>query len=200
MLLTSSEEKIFKNIGINRNWFSRTTKSVPMISSMYFTATRNIMASDVVDVFENILKLGMVFNEYINIVPVVNKNYNHVFFKIQWNDTIETANFVNEIVVNSSVRVYHNKGYWVCRMNHSPLKLRNSKKCIKVASFYCDHSDSGSGSDSDSACQDQGKQNITIHVKEESAANPDEETLSKLSEEEEDFYVIKEEIIATSIE
>ena len=140
------EEKMFKDIGLglNKHWFSQTTKCVPMISCIYFTVTRNIMASDIVDVFENILNIGIVHKEYINIVPVLNNNYNHVFLKIQWNDTIETANFVNEILVHSSVKVYHNKGYWVCRMSKNPLKMRTSKRSIKVASFYCDDSESES--------------------------------------------------------
>ena len=31
--------------------------------------------------------------------------------------------------------MYHNKGYWLCRMNRNPLKLRNKKaECIKFAS------------------------------------------------------------------
>ena len=163
MLLTCSQEKIFESIGINKNWFSRTTRCVPMVSCLYFTATRNITASDIVHVFENILNIGIVYKEYVNIVPVLNKNYNHVFLKIQWNDTIETANFVNEIVVNSSVKVHHNKGYWVCRMSRNPLKLRHSKMCVKIASFYCNNSDSESESESDS---ESGEQNVSIQVKE----------------------------------
>ena len=182
MLLTSSQEKIFESIGINKNWFSRTTKCVPMVSCLYFTATRNITASDIVHVFENILNIGIVYKEYVNIVPVLNKNYNHVFLKIQWNDTIETANFVNEIVVNSSVKVHHNKGYWVCRMSRNPLKLRHSKMCVKIASFYCNNSDSESDSESESQ-----EQNVSIQVKEIEAS-------TNVGEEEEDFYVINEEV------
>ena len=172
------EEKMFKDIGLglNKHWFSQTTKCVPMISCIYFTVTRNIMASDIVDVFENILNIGIVHKEYINIVPVLNKNYNHVFLKIQWNDTIETANFVNEILVHSSVKVYHNKGYWVCRMSKNPLKMRTSKRSIKVASFYCDDSESESQ-----------EQNVSIQVKEIEAS-------TNVGEEEEDFYVINEEV------
>lgn len=185
MLLTCSQEKIFESIGINKNWFSRTTKYIPMVSCLYFTATRNVMASDIVHVFEHVLNIGIVFEEYVNIVPVLNKNYNHVFFKIQWNDTIETANFVNEIVVNSSIKVHHNKGYWVCRMSRNPLKMRASKHCIKVASFYCDNSDSDSKSESE--C---GEQNVSMQVKELEAT----QEVSTNEEEEDDFYVIKEEI------
>ena len=217
MLLTCSQEKMFESIGINKNWFSRTTKCVPMVSCLYFTATRNITASDIVHVFENILNIGIVYQEYVNIVPVLNKNYNHVFLKIQWNDTIETANFVNEIVVNSSVKVHHNKGYWVCRMSKNPLKMRASNHCIKVASFYCDDSDSESESES-------GQQNVNMQVKEIEATekvstnvgednvstngedkvstngednvstNGEDKKVSTNGEEEEDFYVIKEEL------
>ena len=206
MLLTCSQEKIFESIGINKNWFSRTTKCVPMVSCLYFTSTRNITASDIVHVFENILNIGIVYKEYVNIVPVLNKNYNHVFLKIQWNDTIETANFVNEIVVNSSVKVHHNKGYWVCRMSRNPLKLRHSKMCVKIASFYCNNSDSESESES-------GEQNVSIQVKEieateevstngedkvltngeDKVSTNGEDKVSTNGEEEEDFYVIKEE-------
>jgi len=189
MLLTCSQEKIFESTGINKNWFSRTTKCVPMVSCLYFTATRNVMASDIVHVFENVLNIGIIYQEYVNIVPVLNKNYNHVFLKIQWNDTIETANFVNEIVVNSSIKVYHNKGYWVCRMSKNPLKLRHSKMCVKVASFYCNNSDSESG-----------EQNVNMQVKEIEATEKvstngeDKKVSTNEGEEEEDFYVIKEEL------
>jgi hypothetical protein len=179
-----------------------------MVSCLYFTSTRNITASDIVHVFENILNIGIVYKEYVNIVPVLNKNYNHVFLKIQWNDTIETANFVNEIVVNSSVKVHHNKGYWVCRMSKNPLKLRHSQRCVKIASFYCNNSDSESESES-------GEQNVSIQVKEIEATpkvstngedgvstngedgvstNEGEDKVSTNGEEEEDFYVIKEEV------
>lgn len=221
MLLTCSQEKIFESIGINKNWFSRTTKCVPMVSCLYFTSTRNITASDIVHVFENILNIGIVYKEYVNIVPVLNKNYNHVFLKIQWNDTIETANFVNEIVVNSSVKVHHNKGYWVCRMSRNPLKLRHSKMCVKVASFYCNNSDSESESESDSESESQ-EQNVSIQVKEieatpevstngedkvltngednvstngeDKVSTNGEDNVSTNGEEEEDFYVINEEV------
>ena len=217
MLLTCSQEKIFESIGINKNWFSRTTKCVPMVSCLYFTTTRNITASDIVRVFENILNIGIVYKEYVNIVPVLNKNYNHVFLKIQWNDTIETANFVNEIVVNSSVKVHHNKGYWVCRMSRNPLKLRHSKMCVKIASFYCNNSDSESDSESESQ-----EQNVSIQVKEieateevstngedkvltngedkvstngeDKVSTNGEDKVSTNGEEEEDFYVINEEV------
>jgi hypothetical protein len=196
MLLTCSQEKIFESIGINKNWFSRTTKCVPMVSCLYFTATRNITASDIVHVFENILNIGIVYQEYVNIVPVLNKNYNHVFLKIQWNDTIETANFVNEIVVNSSVKVYHNKGYWVCRISKNPLKLRHSKRCVKIASFYCTNSESESESESESQ-----EQNVSMQVKELEATREvstnegeDKKVSTNEGEEEEDFYVIKEEV------
>jgi len=183
------EEKMFKDVGIglNKLWFSQTTKCIPMISCIYFTATRNVTVFDIIDVFENILNIGIVYKEYINIVPVLDKNYNHVFFKIQWNDTIDTANFVNELIINSSVKVHHNKGYWVCRMSKDPLKMRTSKRCIKVAFFDCDNSES------ESECQEQ---NVSIQVKEievteEVSTNGEEE---KVSNEEEDFYVINEEV------
>ena len=212
MLLSCSQEKIFESIGINKNWFSRTTKYVPMVSCLYFTATRNVMASDIVHVFEHVLNIGIVYEEYVNIVPVLNKNYNHVFLKIQWNDAIETANFVNEIVVNSSIKVHHNKGYWVCRMSKNPLKLRHSKRCVKVASFYCTNSESESESESESQ-----EQNVSMQVKELEATrevstnegedkvltnegedkvstNEGEDKVSTNGEEEEDFYVIKEEV------
>jgi hypothetical protein len=201
------EEKMLKYIGLglDKNWFSRTTKCVPMISCIYFTATRNVTVFDIIDVFENILNIGIVFKEYINIVPALNKNYNHVFFKIQWNDTIDTANFVNEILIHSSVKVHHNKGYWVCRMSKHPLKMRTSKRRIKAASFDCD--DSESESEYQSEYQEQ---NVSIQVKEiEEATNGEDKVLTngedkvstngkdKVStngEEEEDFYVINEEV------
>lgn len=187
------EEKMFKDIdlGLNKNWFSQTTKCIPMISCIYFTATRNVTVFDIVDVFENILNIGIVYKEYINIVPVLDKNYNHVFFKIQWNDTIDTANFVNELIINSSVKVHHNKGYWVCRMSKDPLKMRTSKRCIKVAFFDCDNSESESVSESESQ-----EQNVSIQVKEievtEEVSTTEED--KKVSNEEEDFYVINEEV------
>lgn len=196
------EEKMFKDIGLglNKHWFSQTTKCIPMVSCIYFTATRNVTVFDIVDVFENILNIGIVFKEYINIVPVLNKNYNHVFLKIQWNDTIDSANFVNEILVNSSVKVHHNKGYWVCRMSKNPLKMRTSKRRIKVAFFDCDDSESECESESESQ-----EQNLSIQVKEieateEVSTNVGEEKVStnvgeeKVSNEEEDFYVINEEV------
>jgi hypothetical protein len=192
------EEKMLKytGLGLDKNWFSRTTKCVPMISCIYFTATRNVTVFDIVDVFENILNIGIVFKEYINIVPVLNKNYNHVFFKIQWNDTIDTANFVNEILINSSVKVHHNKGYWVCTMSKHPLKIRTSKRRIKVASF--DYDDSESESEYESQSQEQ---NVTIQVKEIEVSTNGEDNVSTNGEdnvstngEEEDFYVINEEV------
>ena len=189
------EEKMFKDmgLGLNKHWFSQTTKCVPMISCIYFTATRNVTVFDIVDVFENILNIGIVYKEYINIVPVPNKNYNHVFFKIQWNDTIDTANFVNELIINSSVKVHHNKGYWVCRMSKHPLKMRTSKRCIKVAFFDCDNSESDSGSE----CESQ-EQNVSIQVKElevtgeYKVSTKEEDNVSTTGEE--DFYVINEEV------
>ena len=197
------EEKMFKDmgLGLNKHWFSQTTKCVPMISCIYFTATRNVTVFDIVDVFENILNIGIVYKEYINIVPVPNKNYNHVFFKIQWNDTIDTANFVNELIINSSVKVHHNKGYWVCRMSKHPLKMRTSKRCIKVAFFDCDNSESDSGSE----CESQ-EQNVSIQVKElevtgeDNVSTKEEDNVSTKEEDnvsttgEEDFYVINEEV------
>jgi hypothetical protein len=183
-------EPHFKNSGLNKTWFSQTTKCIPMVSGIYFTATRNIIASDVVHVFENVLNLGKVCAEYVNIVPVLDKNYNHVFFKIQWTDAVETANFVNELVINSYVKVYHNKGYWVCRMSKNPLKMRTSKRSIKVASFYCDDA---SSSDCES---DSEEQNVRMQVKEIEAieAIEEEQEDAEVSNEEEDFYIIKEEV------
>jgi hypothetical protein len=182
------EEKMIKDIGLglNKCWFSETTKRVPMISCIYFTATRSVTVFDIVDVFENILNIGIVYQEYINIVPVLNKNYNHVFLKIKWNDTIDAANFVNEILIHSSVKVHHNKGYWVCRMSKNPLKMRASKRSIKVASFYCDDSESESEPDSESQ-----EQNVRIQVKEIEANGEDKVSTNG---EEEDFYVINEEV------
>ena len=187
------EEKMFKDIGLglNKHWFSQTTKCIPMISCIYFTATRNVTVFDIVDVFENILNLGIVFKEYINIVPAPNKNYNHVFFKIQWNDTIDTANFVNELIINSSVKVHHNRGFWVCRMSKHPLKMRTSKRRIKVAFFDCDDSESESEYQSESQ-----EQNVSIQVKEIEVTEEVSTTVGeeKDSNEEEDFYVINEEV------
>ena len=203
------EEKIFKDmdLGLDKQWFSQTTKCVPMISCIYFTATRNVTVFDIVDVFENILNIGIVHQEYINIVPVLDKNYNHVFFKIQWNDTIDTANFVNELIINSSVKVHHNKGYWVCRMSKHPLKMRTSKRRIKVAFFDCDDSES----ESESECESQ-EQNVSIQVKEIEATGEgltkEEDKVSTTGKDkvsttgkdkvsttgEEDFYVINEEV------
>jgi hypothetical protein len=183
------EEKMFKDIGLglNKHWFSQTTKCIPMISCIYFTATRNVTVFDIVDVFENILNIGTINEEYINIVPAPNKNYNHVFFKIQWNNTIDTANFVNELIINSSVKVHHNRGFWVCRMSKHPLKMRTSKRRIKVAFFDCD--------DSESECESQsGEQNVSIQVKEIEASTNGEDKVSTNGEEEEDFYVINEEV------
>ena len=188
---SNNVDDIFKPIGINKPWFSKTTKHVPMNSCIYFTATRNITLYDIVHVFENVLNIGTVYQQYINIVPVLNKNYNHVFLKIRWNDSIETANFVNELIVNSSVKIYHNKGYWVCRMNKHPLKVRHSKRCLHFASFAYDHSDS------------EKEDNITLQIKEEEEERDvsikekeEEERDVSTKEEEEDFYVIKEEIVA----
>jgi hypothetical protein len=154
-------------------------------------------------IFENVLNIGTINQEYVNIVPILNKNYNHVFFKIQWNDTVDAANFVNEILVNSSVKVHHNKGYWVCRMSKHPLKMRHSKRCVKFAFFDCDNSDS----DSEYECES-GEQNVSIQVKEievpkeeqvstngeDNVSTNGEDNVSTNGEEEEDFYVINEEV------
>jgi hypothetical protein len=196
-MLTLEEKMI--GLGLNKHWFSRTTKCIPMVSCIYFTSTRNVTAFDIVDVFENILNIGIVFKEYINIVPVLNKNYNHVFLKIQWNDTVYTANFVNEILIHSFVKVHHNKGYWVCRMSKHPLKMRTSKRCIKAASF--DYDDSESETESEAQYQSQ-EQNVSIQVKEigeatngeDRVSTNGEDRVSKNGEEEEDFYVINEEV------
>jgi hypothetical protein len=220
------EEKMFNNIGLglglNKYWFSRTTKCIPMISCIYFTATRNITASDIVNVFENVLNIGTISQEYVNIVPVLNKNYNHVFIKIKWNDTVDAANFVNEILVNSSVKVYHNKGYWVCRMSKNPLKMRHSKRCVKFASFYCNNSDSESECESEEqnvsmqvkeiedstkgedgvsmnfredGVSTKGEDKVSMNFREDGVSTNREDGVStKGEEEEEDFYVIKEEV------
>jgi hypothetical protein len=194
--MLSLEEKDTKDKSFNKNWFSQTTMCIHMNSSLYFTATRNIMTSDIIHVFENILNLGIVYEECVNIVPILDKNYNHVFLKIKWNNAVETANFVNQLVVNSSIKVHHNKGYWVCRMNHNPLKMRHSKRCVNSASFYCDNSES------------EEEENLSMHIKEiieaieKVSTNGEEGEISTNGEEgevstngeEEDFYVIKEEI------
>jgi len=188
---------------ICKGLFSKTSKSMDMNSCIYFTATRNTTTGDIVHVFENVLNLGIIYQEYINIVPVLNKNYNHIFFKIRWNDEIATVNFVNELIVNSYIKVFHNKGYWVCRMSKNPLKIRHTKPRIHVASFYCDNSDSE-------------QENITINIKEintskkvstneedkvstneedKVSTNEEDKVSTNEEEEEEDFYVIKEEVV-----
>jgi hypothetical protein len=106
-----------------------------MTSSIYFTSTRNVRENDIINAFENKLCLGKI-DEGINIVPVSNQDYNHVFLNITWNETLEAAKFVSELISKSSVKVYHNHGYWLCRMNRNPLKLRKkSAACIKFASL-----------------------------------------------------------------
>jgi hypothetical protein len=105
-------------------------------SSIYFTSTRNIKESDIINTFENKLRLGKIVEGNVNIVPVSKQDYNHVFFYIEWNETPEAAKFVSELILKSSIKVYHNKGYWLCRMNRNPLKLRNkTAACIKFASI-----------------------------------------------------------------
>ena len=104
-------------------------------SSIYFTSTRNVKVNDIINAFENKLRLGKIVQGNVNIVPVSKQNYNHVFFYIEWNKTEEAAKFVSELISKSSIKVYHNKGYWLCRMNRNPLKLRNkTTACIKFAS------------------------------------------------------------------
>jgi hypothetical protein len=106
-----------------------------MTSSIYFTSTRNVRENDIINAFENKLCLGKI-DEGINIVPVLNQDYNHVFLNITWNETLEAAKFVSELISKSSVKVFHNHGYWLCRMNRNPLKLRKkSAACIKFASL-----------------------------------------------------------------
>ena len=158
------------SIGLNKEWFSATTKNISMRSSIYFTATRNIRASDVVDVFERLLNLGKVCEECVNIVPVMYKNYNHVFLKIEWNDTAASADFVSELILKSSIKINHNKGYWLCRMNRHPLKMR-ALKFVKFASIY--------------------KETVFVEVKEDINENVKEDVKVE-EEEEEDFYVITE--------
>jgi hypothetical protein len=105
------------------------------LSSIYFTSTRNVKVNDIINAFENKLRLGKIIEGNVNIVPVQNQNYNHVFFCIEWNETEEAAKFVGELISKSSIKVYHNKGYWLCRMNRNPLKLRNKRAaCITFAS------------------------------------------------------------------
>lgn len=164
--MSSNNVNPLGSVGLNKEWFSATTKNISMRSSIYFTATRNIRTSDVVNVFENILKLGKVCKEYVNIVPVMNKNYNHIFLKIEWNDTTATADFVSELIINSSIKINHNKGYWLCRMNRHPLKMR-ALKFVKFASIYKE----------------------TVEVKETVKVK---ETVEVKEEEEEDFCVITE--------
>ena len=109
-----------------------------MTSSIYFTSTRNIRENDIINAFENKLQLGKIDEGNVNIVPVSNQDYNHVFFNITWNETSEAATFFSELILKSSVKVFHNHnhGYWLCRMNRNPLKLRNkSAACIKFASL-----------------------------------------------------------------
>jgi hypothetical protein len=163
--MSSNNVNPLGSVGLNKEWFSATTKNISMRSSIYFTATRNIRTSDVVNVFENILKLGKVCEEYVNIVPVMNKNYNHIFLKIEWNDTTATADFVSELIINSSIKINHNKGYWLCRMNRHPLKMR-ALKFVKFASIYKETVE----------VKETVKVKETVEVKEE--------------EEEEDFCVI----------
>jgi hypothetical protein len=92
--------------------------------------------NDIINAFENKLQLGKIDEGNVNIVPVSNQDYNHVFFNIKWNETLEAAKFVSELISKSSVKVFHNHGYWLCRMNRNPLKLRNkSAACIKFASL-----------------------------------------------------------------
>jgi len=92
--------------------------------------------NDIINAFENKLCLGKIDDGNVNIVPVSNQDYNHVFFNITWNETSEAAKFVSELISKSSIKVYHNHGYWLCRMNRNPLKLRNkSAACIKYASL-----------------------------------------------------------------
>ena len=165
--MSSNNVNPLGSVGLNKEWFSATTKNISMRSSIYFTATRNIRTSDVVNVFENILKLGKVCEEYVNIVPVMNKNYNHIFLKIEWNDTTATADFVSELIINSSIKINHNKGYWLCRMNRHPLKMR-ALKFVKFASIYKETVE----------VKETVKVKETVEVKEE--------------EEEEDFCVITE--------
>ena len=106
-----------------------------MTSSIYFTSTRNVRENDIINAFENKLCLGKI-DEGINIVPVSNQDYNHVFLNITWNETLEAAKFVSELISKSSVKVFHNHGYWLCRMNRNPLKLRKkSAACIKFVSL-----------------------------------------------------------------
>lgn len=107
-----------------------------MTSSIYFTSTRNVRENDIINAFENKLQIGKIDKGNVNIVPVSNQDYNHVFFNITWNETTEAAKFVSELISKSSVKVFHNHRYWLCRMNRNPLKLRNkSTACIKFASL-----------------------------------------------------------------
>ena len=50
------------------------------LSSIYFTSTRNFKVNDIINAFENKLRLGKIVEGNVNIVPVQNQNYNHVFF------------------------------------------------------------------------------------------------------------------------
>ena len=68
--------------------------------------------------------------------------------------------------------------------------MRTSKRSIKVASFYCDDA---SSSDCES---DSEEQNVRMQVKEIEAieAIEEEQEDAEVSNEEEDFYIIKEEV------
>ncbi len=128
--------KVYTSIYIVHIRQNYSYRSIRMTSSIYFTSTRNIRENDIINAFENKLKIGKIYDGNVNIVPVSNQDYNHVFFNITWNETSEAAKFVGELISKSSVKVYHNHGYWLCRMNRNPLKLRNkSAACIKFASL-----------------------------------------------------------------
>ena len=49
--MSSNNVNPLGSVGLNKEWFSATTKNISMRSSIYFTATRNIRTSDVVNVF-----------------------------------------------------------------------------------------------------------------------------------------------------
>lgn len=107
-------------------------------SSIYFTSTRNVREKDIINVFEKQLELGIICENEINIVPVLNKNYNHVFFNITWFENLKKVQFLSILNLESSIKIYHSngKGYWLCRMNIHPLKLRqNPTVLVKVDCF-----------------------------------------------------------------
>ena len=107
--------------------------SMIMTSNIYFTSTRQVRENDIINAFENELRLGKIHEGNVAIVPVLKRGYNHVFFNIKWNETVEAAEFVKELTSKSSAKIYHNRGYWLCRLNRNP--RTNSSPCITGATL-----------------------------------------------------------------